>query len=254
MKEKAINFFRVFTKPFRIIADIILFKVYFNLKNNYKILEPFSHQDVLIVGNGPSLKKTPLSKINMVSIGMNKINLLFDSTQWRPSIITCVNGLVIRQNLDFFNVTKIPLILPVKAFYLGVKPRPNIIFIFIKVSNRFSNDVKVLSEGCSVTFTALQIAAFLKPKSVNIVGVDHKFSYPTGSPYEIKKFKGEDNNHFHPDYFKNQLWGVPDLVHSEILFQKAKKYFDDQNIPTNDYTIDGKLNIFHKAPIKQILN
>ena len=67
MKEKAINFLRVFTKPFRIIADFILFKVYFNFKNNYKILEPFKHQEVLIVGNGPSLKKTPLSKINMVS-------------------------------------------------------------------------------------------------------------------------------------------------------------------------------------------
>lgn len=254
MKEKAINLFRVFTKPFRILADFFLFKAYFNLKNNYKILDPFRNQDVLIVGNGPSLKKTPLSKINMVSIGMNKINLLFDSTEWRPNIITCVNGLVIRQNLDFFNSTKTPLILPVKAFYLGVKPRPNVLFIRIKVSNKFSNNIKVLSEGCTVAFTALQIAAFLKPKSVNIVGVDHSFSYSSGSPYEIKKFKGEDNNHFHPDYFKNQFWGVPDLVQSEILFQKAKNHFDNQKTPAKDYTIDGKLMIFDKAKIKEILN
>ena len=253
MKEKAINFLRVFTKPFRIIADFILFKVYFNFKNNYKILEPFKHQEVLIVGNGPSLKKTPLSKINMVSIGMNKINLLFDSTEWRPNIITCVNGLVIRQNLGFFNSTKTPLILPVKAFYLGVKPRPNIIYVFLKKSKRFSKNLQLLSEGCTVTYIALQISAYLTPKSVNIVGVDHNFTKSEGKPYEIKKFKGEDNNHFHPDYFKNQLWGVPDLVQSERLFQKAKNHFDDQNIPTKDYTIDGKLNIFDKGQIKEIL-
>ena len=76
MTEKAINFFRVFTKPFRIIVDIILFRGYFNFKNNYKILDPFKDQDILIVGNGPSLNQTPLADINMVSIGMNKINLL----------------------------------------------------------------------------------------------------------------------------------------------------------------------------------
>ena len=251
MSEKAINFFRVFTKPFRIIADIILFKVYFNLKNNYKILEPFCHQDVLIVGNGPSLKKTPLSKINMVSIGMNKINLLFDSTQWRPSIITCVNGLVIRQNLDFFNLTKIPLILPVKAFYLGVKPRPNIIFIFIKASNRFSNDVKVLSEGCTVTFTALQIAAFLKPKSVNIVGVDHKFSYPTGSPYEIKKFKGEDNNHFHPDYFGvGKTWHDPQLQNVELSYRVFKQILTHQGVDVVNCTVGGKLEVFRRSKLE----
>jgi len=253
MKEKAINFFRFFTKPFRIIVDFILFKAYFDLKNNYTILEPFRHQDVLIVGNGPSLKKTPLSKINMVSIGMNKINLLFDSSKWRPNIITCVNGLVIRQNLDFFNSTKIPLILPIKAFYLGVKPRPTIIFIFIKGSKKFSCNIKVLSEGSTVTFTALQIAAFLKPKSVNIVGVDHSFSYSSGTPHEIKKFNGEDNNHFHPDYFKNQLWGVPDLVQSEIQFQRAKQHFDNHQISSKDYTIEGKLKIFEKGLIEEIL-
>lgn len=254
MTEKAINFFRVFTKPFRIIVDIILFRGYFNFKNNYKILDPFKDQDILIVGNGPSLKQTPLADIKMVSIGMNKINLLFESTSWRPSLITCVNGLVIRQNLTFLNSTNIPLILPIKAFYLGVKPRPNIIFIFIKVSNRFSQNIKILSEGCTVSFTALQIASYLKPKSVNIVGIDHSFTKCKGSPYEIKKFDGDDDNHFHPNYFKGQLWGVPDLVQSEILFQKAKKYFDGQHIPITDYTINGKLNIFEKAPLKQILN
>ena len=254
MIEKAINFFRVFTKPFRIIVDIILFRGYFNFKNNYKILDPFKYQDILIVGNGPSLKQTPLADINMVSIGMNKINLLFESTSWRPSLITCVNGLVIRQNLAFLNSTIIPLILPIKAFYLGVKPRPNIIFIFIKVSNRFSQNIKILSEGCTVSFTALQIASYLKPKSVNIVGIDHSFTKSKGNPYEIKKFEGDDDNHFHPNYFKGQLWGVPDLVQSEILFQKAKKHFAGQHIPITDYTINGKLNIFEKGPIKEILN
>lgn len=254
MKEKTANALRVITKPIRILIDFIFYKLYFSFKNNYDILTPLKNQDLLIVGNGPSLKKTPLSDINMVSIGMNKINLLFESTKWRPDIITCVNGLVIKQNRNFFNSTAIPLILPIKAFYLGVKPRPNIIYVFLKKSKRFSKNIQSLSEGCTVTYTALQISAYLTPKSVNIVGVDHNFTKSEGKPYEIKRFEGNDDNHFHPNYFKGQLWGIPDLEQSEILFQKAKQHFDDQQIPSTDYTIDGKLNIFNKGQIKEILD
>ena len=105
----------------RVIFDSILFCF---IKNDYSLLEIFSQKDCLIVGNGPSLNKTLLEKINMPAIGMNKINLIFDKTPWRPDVIVCVNGLVINQNKEFFNTTDIVLVLPVKALYLGIKKRP----------------------------------------------------------------------------------------------------------------------------------
>lgn len=257
MKEKLLDTLRIVTIYPRKILDIFLYTVYLKKKNNWDLLKQFTNQPVLIVGNGPSLNKTPLGKINSkyVSIGMNKINLLFDKSSWRPEIITCVNGLVIRQNKDYFNETNAVLIVPVKAFYLGVKPRDNVIFVKLKDQEKVESDIEnSISSGCTVTFTALQIAAYLKPKSVNIVGVDHSFVYDKGEDQEIKKFEGDDVNHFHKDYFKGQYWGIPNLKGSEKLYQLSKDYFQSKDIPIKDYTVDGKLAIFEKANIEELIS
>ena len=65
MKEKTANALRVITRPIRGLIDFIFYKLYFSFKNNYDILTPFKNQDLLIVGNGPSLKKTPLSAASL---------------------------------------------------------------------------------------------------------------------------------------------------------------------------------------------
>jgi len=257
MKEKLLDTLRLATLYPRKILDLILYKAYFKNKNNWELLKKFTNQPVLIVGNGPSLNKTPLGKLNseFVSIGMNKINLLYEKSSWRPEIITCVNGLVIRQNRSYFNETNAVLIVPVKAFYLGVKPRKNVIFANLKDQEKLESNIeKSISSGCTVTFTALQIAAYLNPKSVNIVGVDHSFVYDKGQDHEIKKFEGDDVNHFHKDYFKGQYWGIPNLKGSEKLYQMSKDYFHSKDIPIKDYTVDGKLAIFEKADIEELIS
>ncbi len=221
--------------------------------NKWEILDKYKKKDILVVGNGPSLNNTKLEDINMVSIGMNKIDLLFEHSEWRPDIITCINGLVIRQNRKFFNSTDITLILPPRALYLGIRKRKNVLFAKNLYTMEFQNtlDKGFALEGATVTYTALQIASFLNPKSVNIVGVDHYFKNYTGKA-AIEKFEGEDANHFDPNYFKNKLWGLPDLETSEIAYKKAKKYFDKHNIPIIDYTVKGKLTVFTKGNIEDI--
>lgn len=44
-----------------------------------------SGETVVLVGNGPSLAKTNLDIINVPSIAMNRINLIFPKTTWRPT-------------------------------------------------------------------------------------------------------------------------------------------------------------------------
>lgn len=234
----------------RLLVDAFLFLL---IKNDYQLLEKFSGKDCLIVGNGPSLNATPVDKIDMPSIGMNKINLLFDKTSWRPDLIVCVNGLVIMQNAAFFNSTTIPLVLPIKALYLGIKRRPNIIFVKISNSMDFQQDIKkAVGLGSTVTYTCLQIAAFAKVKSVNIVGVDHSFNYK-GESNQIKVHEGDDANHFDPNYFKDKLWGLPDLDGSETAYMLARKYFESIKVPVTDYTINGKLKVFRKGQIEDLL-
>lgn len=250
MKSKILEILALLSYYPRLVIDSILF---FFIKNDYTILDKFNNQDCLIVGNGPSINNTPLDKINMLSIGMNKINMLFDRTEWRPDLIVCVNGLVINQNSDFFNATEIPLVLPVKALYLGIKRRPNIIFVKISNSTNFQENIKEsVGGGCTVTYTCLQIAAFAKTKSISIVGVDHYFKFQ-GESHQIKVLEGDDDNHFDPNYFKDKLWGLPDLDGSEKAYLLAKNYFESKNISITDYTVNGKLLIFAKGNIEDLI-
>jgi hypothetical protein len=255
MKENLLDILRISTYYPRKLIDFCLYNIYLKHRNNWDQIKQFSNRPIMIVGNGPSLNSTPLHLLDKsyVSIGMNKINLLFNKSTWRPDIITCVNGLVIKQNKDFFNQTNIILIVPVKAIYLGVKPRKNILFVKLKDQEKVETDIeRHLTTGCTVTFSALQVAAYLNPTRVGIVGVDHSFKVTKGTNYDIRKFEGDDINHFSKDYFKNQYWGVPDLEGSEKLYELAKAHFTSKNISITDYTINGKLQIFVKGEFESL--
>jgi len=253
MSSKIVNIVVNITYYPRLVIDWLL---YLSVKrgNNHGLLNKIKNSDCFIVGNGPSLNITPLDRLNRPSIGMNKINLIFDKTTWRPDIIVCVNGLVIKQNLDFFNSTDIPLVLPVKSLYLGIKKRPNIYFIRQSDTITFSNNIdKPIGVGSTVTYACFQIAASAKVKSISLVGVDHSFQF-TGKKHEIQLHSEDDNNHFDPNYFKGNLWGLPDLDGSEKAYSIAKSYFDAISVPVIDYTINGKLNVFTKGDINDIIS
>ena len=76
MNEKIVRLVVRLTRVLRRHLDSMLFTIYKN-KNDYTQLRVFENEECLIVGNGPSLNRTELSRISMPSIAMNKINLLF---------------------------------------------------------------------------------------------------------------------------------------------------------------------------------
>jgi len=231
--------------------DRILY-IFFRKLNDPTIFSSIEGQNCVIVGNGPSLRITPLEQISCPTIGMNKINLIFNKTTWRPHLIVCMNGLVIKQNAVFYNQTEIPLILPIKALYLGIKKRPNIYFIPQSKTHKFSDKINVpLGVGSTVTYACLQVAAWAKVRSIGLVGVDHSFKV-SGIKHDIQMLKEDDENHFDPNYFKGNLWGLPDLEGSERAYSIAKTYFDGISVPVIDYTINGCLNIFPKGDITNI--
>lgn len=239
------------SKPIRDIFDKIIFLVLCRF-NQWDLLETLKQKPVLIVGNGPSLNKTDFAFFNQhLSIGMNKINLIYDKTTWRPDVIVCVNGSVLWQNRSFFNETETILFVPPRAIYLGVRKRKNVFILNFHNKDDFSENIKkTIANGVTVSYPCLQIANYLKPSSVSIVGIDHSYKFE-GENQVYKKFEGEDMNHFSKDYFKNQIWGTPNLEHSEVQYGIAKKRFESKNIEVTDYTVGGKLEIFKKKGLNK---
>lgn len=241
-----------FSKSIRQYFDRWLFSYLNNSKGFELLKDKFYSKTVLIVGNGPSLNNTPLDKFaNVPSIGMNKIDLLFPRTSWRPDLITVINGAVILQHKDVFKNSSIPIFMDMKGFYLGVRGKLISHFVSHYSSDFSYNYNEGLGSGGTVTYSALQLAFLLGANKVVLFGVDHSFNQ-TGNTYV--KSEGDDLNHFDPNYFgKGSVWGLPDLDACEIVYKKAKYAFEKDGRKIYDATVEGKLNVFEKISIEEAL-
>ncbi|MHC4206509.1 MAG: glycosyltransferase, partial [Planctomycetota bacterium] len=212
-------------------------------------------QRCIIIGNGPSLNKMDLSFLkNEITFGMNRIYLLFDKWDFRPTYYVSVNPLVIEQSAE--QICKIP-----SPKFLGLNGLPYIrnhqdtIFLQSIPRPSFSNDPRNgLWEGHTVTYVAMQLAYFMGFSEVILIGVDHYFKSQGPANKEVISDR-DDQNHFHPHYFgKGVRWNLPDLAKSEVAYNLAKQTFEADDRRIVDATVDGHLTIFPKADYKQVFS
>lgn len=243
-------------RPFRYWYDKKTFQKSFHAEEIEKMRDKVKGRPLLIVGNGPSLNNTPLNCFNNVfSIGMNKIDLLFDKTTWRPNLVIATNPLVVKQHWHRMLEHNDDVYLSWKNRYFVPKAiRGQFKFFLCSNDASFQADIsKSVGSLATVTYSALQFAFYLGANPVILLGVDHNFS-SIGNPYDYKKRLGEDVNHFDPNYFASgQYWGVPNLSDSEKAFEAAKLAFEEDGRIVYDATIEGKLNVFPKISIDEAL-
>lgn len=206
-------------------------------------------QRCFVVANGPSLKHMDLSLLkDEITIGMNRIYLLFDD-HFETTYHTAINELVLEQ----FH-TDIAKLRPTK--FLNWKQHKlfresedvNYLFISQSLVDGFSKDLtKNLYSGGTVTYTSLQLAFYMGFHEVILIGLDHNFT-DKGVPNKTEVRKGDDHNHFHPDYFpKGIKWQLPDLHRSELAYQVARDTFEKAGRRIIDATVDGKCEVFEKV-------
>lgn len=233
-------------------------------KNQYDSLKSLKNaydgKTCIIMGNGPSLKKTDWNLIkDKYVIGLNRINMLRKDMGFDPKFLVTIKDLVIEQFQD-------DIIQPNSIKFLDFKSGskidslinlPNTFFISGKISleGGFSKDLNEgWYRGYTVTYAAMQIAYYLGFDKVLLIGVDHNFQ-TKGLARKNVVSEGEDPNHFDPDYFgKGVKWALPDLVGSERFYSIAKKVFEQDSREIVDCTINGKLNLFRKSNLEKELN
>lgn len=210
-------------------------------------------QRCVIIGNGPSLNKMDLSFLkNEITFGMNRIYLLFDKWDFRPTYYVSVNPLVIEQSAgEIYKITS-PKFLSLNGLPYVQNHRDNIFLQSVRRPS-FSTDPRTgLWEGHTVTYVAMQLAYFMGFSEVILIGVDHYFK-TKGAPNKEIVSQGTDENHFHPDYFgKGVRWQLPDLERSEMAYRLAKQAFEAAGRRIIDATVDGHLTIFPKADYREI--
>lgn len=214
-------------------------------------------QKAVILCNGPSLLKVDfdaLQRSGVYCFGLNKINLLFDKTSFRPACVVAVNPLVLEQNQGFYNETDLPLFLDSHAASF-VKGRPNVAFLHSNVFPIFARDVSIsLFQGYTVTFVAMQLAFHMGFREVALVGADHNFA--TKGPANKTVVSGEkDESHFDPNYFAGGVkWQLPDLFQSEVAYTMARDMYAAFGGRVVNATEGGKLEVFERAALTEFLS
>lgn len=204
-----------------------------------------------VMGNGPSLARMDLTRLGReVTIGTNRVYLLFDQWQFMPTYYVCINELVLEQFTSDIEQLPMPKFLNWNRRSL-FRHANNTMFLRVGlgIQDHFCRDLaKTIASGGTVTFACLQLAYYLGFDEVILIGLDHSF-VEKGIPNTTEVRTAEtDQSHCHPNYFpKGVKWQLPDLFRSERAYALARNAFERAGKRIVDATERGHCHVFEKA-------
>lgn len=217
-----------------------------------------------IIGNGPSLTAKDLTLLkDEYSFAANRIFYMFDKTEWRPTFYCCQDLVVMKDISDeiekvsgqfktlFFNSNG------EKYFSRSFVKKDNVFFFYPKYKTgyekvMFSENIdEFVFDGGSITYAAIQIAVYMGFKDIYLIGVDHNYSAASFNKNEISK-KDVTNSYFE-GMPSNIKMTKPNLDGSTQSFLKAKDFCDSHNVNIYNATRGGKLEIFQRKQLEEIL-
>lgn len=227
-------------------------KTYKNLK---KFKDIHKGERCFIIATGPSLDISELEKLhNEVTFSMNSIVLLFDKIKWRPcyygiqdlraysklknqilnsKLPVIFNGIVYRKKSRELNLRSyfypLNLLRHNAPFKKGVT----------RFNTSFSDDIYIsVYDGYSITYSLLQIAAYMGFKEIYLLGVDCDYSPNNVENHPLYYVKQDDKN---AAYLMRES------------FKVAKVYAEKKDIKIYNASPRSKLDIFEKIELDAVL-
>ena len=230
-----------------------------------KLKDSHKGERCFIVANGPSLTAKDLNLLhakNEITFAMNRIYKIFPETQWRPYYYVCEDINIFNESTDKINA------IPAKHKFIPINLKwYNNVCIdgamyFLANYNRnkdfpdsFSTDIsKQMDSMGTVTFTCLNIAAYMGFKKIYLLGVDHNYKITINEQGETVV------DEMAKDYFcENYDNDIKDIVIHDMgqntrAYKKAKKYCDEHNIEIYNATRGGKLEVFPRVNFDEIIS
>ncbi len=220
-----------------------------------------------VLGNGPSLNDTPLDKlIGEKTIGMNRIHLIYDKTEWRPTVYMKIDYNPYLKDVWQYSV-KLHLDMGIKCYLWealkdghpeghpnydildsGVGDYPNAVWVPRCETNYSWNNSKVVKSwhlpsictNLSTISAAMQIAVLEGATEIYLLGCDLGIT--------------KEKNHFVDDY-------LPKEAHKREYTENSNKNFLQSHIlakasspiPIYNATVGGDLEIWERKDINEVL-
>lgn len=210
-------------------------------------------ETALIIGNGPSLEKTPLEALmnKYVSFGANKIY----GRNVKPNYLTCVDQDMLHD--------VVPWLIEHKSYDPHVFvprniPLPGASQLNVVIEAGFSKDAsqKVVLGG-TVTNVNLQLAYYMGFRTVLLVGIDHRYSKTghDGKPGSKFVASGADPDHFEmydgtPYFEPGKIYNRPELdAVAKYTYPLANAFFRDDGREIINLTPDSAVECFRKESV-----
>ncbi len=203
-----------------------------------------------IIGNGPSLKLEDLSKLKKeICFGSHCIFEIFDKTDWRPTYYCAQDYKLIKKqknNISYKVDSEKFIASSEYTMYPYIKDAH-----YVKINNKkfypelplFSEDIsEMFYGGWTVTYMAIQIAAYMGFKSIYLLGIDHNYSVTLNPDGSLSKQNLQD--HFSEN---DRITNVPQLYKSTLAYEAARQYADAHGIKIYNATRGGKLEVFERV-------
>jgi len=171
----------------------------------------YAGRRAFIIGNGPSLNKTDLTKLKgEITFGVNSIFYNFDQMGFKPTFYVVEDRLVAEDRAEEIKaLTGTTKIFGTELQYcLGGSLETiwaNVIYDFSNYPGfpNFSKDAdQCLWVGGTVSYLCMQLAYYMGFSEVYLVGFDHDYIVPKDVEIQgtVITSTSDDPNHFHPDW------------------------------------------------------
>lgn len=234
-----------------------------NTKELRKLKDKFKGKRCFILGNGPSLNKCDLSKLqNEYSFGVNGIFYKTEEMGYKPTFYVVEDSHVMKDNAAKINEYDVEYKFFPVNYKTYIKRKENVLFFkmnegfYVEHSPnfsvpRFSADIsKSIFCGQSVTMLNFQIAYYLGFEEIYLIGMDFSYDIPDSATVNGNDIisNEDDCNHFHPDYFgKGKTWHDPHLDRVLNSYKMMKVIYEADSRKIYNSTVGGKLEVFERV-------
>lgn len=233
------------------------------LKDQYKGKRAF------IIGNGPSINKTPLYLLkDEFTICFNRFDLMLERLSWNPTAYCTIDDIVLEDNIQ---IAKKMSQVSKYAFFPDIHPssgiRPNFKRLIGNSGNiywlhlsdfGFTNQLPRCGINKTVANVAVQILTYMGFSEIYFIGVDLDYSIPDtlikSNNRTVMGGEDDDPNHFDPRYFgKGKKYHMPRMTETFEKFQEAAKFLHSNGVKAYNAGIGGKLEVFPRVDINKII-
>lgn len=229
------------------------------LKKIEQLKDSFKGKRCFIIGTGPSLTISDLEKLqNEFTFGTNRIYELFDQTDWRPTFYVNQDADLIKKFSDKIKEIKTEYkFLPID--FKELFDNKNIFYFVLKHKDYyprrapFSKDIsKFVAQGFTVTYGAIQIAAYMGFSEIYLIGVDHNYNIIRDAKGNVIRNETENN---YPKGMKEYInkGNLPRVIETTIAYDTAESVSRKVGFRVFNATRGGKLESFERKNLEDIL-